>query len=43
MLIYAALGRDHKRRRVARIADISAGSHGGDGAKKLLQSLETHD
>lgn len=39
MLFYGALGRLDKRDRRGRIADIAAGQHGGDYAKKLLQDL----
>lgn len=42
MLIYGALVRLDNADRAARIADIAAGSRGGDYAKRLLRTLEDH-
>lgn len=39
MLLFEAVQRHERQQRRARIVDISAGQHGGDYAKKLLQSL----
>lgn len=41
MLLFAAIVRQEKRQRIARIADTSAAHHGGDFAKKLMQQLNT--
>lgn len=39
MLLRDAAARIERQQRRARIADIGAGQHGGDYAKKLLQLL----